>query len=85
VAKAKITKKTNKTARSSSRKASQAKVLHNTSGLILTGSVFLFAAVCVILFANMQNDDALKLLFVGFGSALLVFGGALLGSAAKSK
>lgn len=50
---------------------------------IFAGSGILFAAACVILLGNIQEYENIKLLLVGFGSALLVLGGVILGLAIK--
>ena len=50
---------------------------------IFAGTGILFAAACVILLANMQDYENIKLLLIGFGAALLVFGGVIIGLAIK--
>lgn len=49
----------------------------------LSGSAILFGGAAVILLGLMQSADNLQLLLVGFGAALLVLGGALLGMATR--
>lgn len=49
----------------------------------LSGSAMLFGGASVILLGLMQSTDNLQLLLVGFGAALLVLGGALLGMATR--
>ncbi len=58
----------------------------NQSGsMILSAAAILFAGALIILLGNLQSLSNLKLLMVGFGAALLVFSGALLGIASANK
>lgn len=59
------------------------KSVDTTSSSIASASGILFAGVSVIICGMVQDQDNIKLLLIGFGAAMLVFGGALLGSAAK--
>lgn len=47
------------------------------------GAAVLFAGVAVVALGNIQDRDNIKLLLIGFGAALLVLGGVLLGVAIK--
>ena len=60
------------------------KIVNSDSAFIISAAAVLFAGVCIILLGNIQGVTNLKLLMVGFGAALLVMGGALLGNAAKT-
>lgn len=50
---------------------------------VTAGSAVLFAGVAVVTLGNIQGRDNIKLLLIGFGAALLVLGGVLLGLAIK--
>lgn len=54
------------------------------NGSIYAASAILFAGACIVLLGAIQDFDNLTLLMVGFGSALLVVGGSLLGVATKT-
>ena len=53
------------------------------SGRITAGAATLWAGSAVILIGTLQNNDDIKLLLVGFGAALLVLGGVLVGMSTK--
>ncbi len=67
-AKAKITKK---------------KKTDNSEGSTVAGLAILVAGLVIIGIAVMQKYESLQLVLIGFGSALLVVSGVLLGSSAK--
>lgn len=52
------------------------------SSLVAATSI-LFAGTAVILVGNIQYQDNIKLLLIGFGAAMLVFAGVLFGMATK--
>lgn len=54
------------------------------SATLLSATAILFAGTSVVLIGMIQDADNITLLMVGFGAALLVIGGALLGSAART-
>ena len=54
------------------------------SASLLSATAILFAGTAVVLLGMIQHADHITLLMVGFGAALLVIGGALLGSAART-
>ena len=60
------------------------KIINSDIPSIVSASAVLFAGACIILIGNIQGVDNLNLLMVGFGTALLVIGGVLLGNAAKT-
>lgn len=59
------------------------KTVDTTSSSVAAASGILFAGAAVVILGIIQGQDNIKLLLVGFGAAMLVFGGALLGNAAK--
>ncbi|MCA9344907.1 hypothetical protein KC946_03660 [Candidatus Saccharibacteria bacterium] len=75
---AKTKKKVSKTKKSPAKRKSL-----DDGAAIFAGSGILFAGACVILLGNIQEYENIKLLLVGFGSALLVLGGVILGLAIK--
>jgi hypothetical protein len=64
-------------------KATKKKKLDNSEGSTIAGLAILIAGIIIIGIAVMQKYEALKLVLIGFGSALLVVSGVLLGSSAK--
>ncbi len=56
---------------------------NNDNGKISAGAATLFAATAVILVGNLQNQENLQLLLVGFGTCLLVLGAVILALATK--
>ena len=59
------------------------KTVSNEVSPTTAGAAVLFAGVAVVTLGNIQNRDNIKLLLIGFGAALLVLGGVLLGAAIK--
>lgn len=72
------TKSKSKTTKKAVRKNSS-----QDSNVITAASGILFAGVAVAIMGNLQDNDDIKLLLIGFGAALLVVGGVLLSCAAK--
>jgi len=64
-------------------KTSKKKTADNSEGSTIAGLAILLAGITIIGIAVMQQYEALKLVLIGFGSALLVVSGVLLGSSAK--
>lgn len=64
-------------------KATKKKNVDNSEGSTIAGLAILIAGIIIIGIAVMQKYEALKLVLIGFGSALLVVSGVLLGSSAK--
>jgi hypothetical protein len=64
-------------------KTSKKKTVDNSEGSTIAGLAILLAGITIIGIAVMQKYEALKLVLIGFGSALLVVSGVLLGSSAK--
>lgn len=64
-------------------KVSKKKTVDNSEGSTIAGLAILIAGIAIIGIAVMQKYEALKLVLIGFGSALLVVSGVLLGSSAK--
>ena len=64
-------------------KVTKKKSVDNTEGSTIAGLAILIAGIAIIGIAVMQKYEALKLVLIGFGSALLVVSGVLLGSSAK--
>jgi hypothetical protein len=64
-------------------KTSKKKAVDNSEGSTIAGLAILLAGITIIGIAVMQKYEALKLVLIGFGSALLVVSGVLLGSSAK--
>ena len=58
--------------------------INTGSASLLSATAILFAGTAVVLLGMIQDADHITLLMVGFGAALLVIGGALLGSAART-
>ena len=56
-------------------------VLSDDTSKILAATALLFSGSCVILIGNIQSDESLQLLIIGFGAAMLVFGSVILGMA----
>jgi hypothetical protein len=86
-----ITKKTegtNDMAKKTTTKKTTKKVASSVSGsgtaTLLSATAILFAGTSVVLIGMIQDADHITLLMVGFGAALLVIGGALLGTAART-
>ncbi len=52
-------------------------------GIIFAATGILFAGACVILLGNLQEYENIQLLLIGFGAALLVLGGVVLGLAIR--
>jgi hypothetical protein len=75
MAKAKTTKKS---------QSSKKSIVPADSRSLLSASAILFAGTCIVLLGAIQNLARLQLVLVGFGAALLVVGGALLGMATKT-
>lgn len=75
MAKSKTTKKTNKTKRT---------IVSSDNGSLFSASAILFAGACTVLLGAIQDVDSIKLLMVGFGSALLVVGGSLISVATRT-
>ena len=59
-------------------------ISHSDNGSLFSASAILFAGACIVLLGAMQDMDSLKLIMVGFGAALLVVGGSLVGVATKT-
>jgi hypothetical protein len=78
------TKSKAKSATKSTRSRVSRRIIPAENRNILAGAAFLFAASVVIYFGTIIYDEDLKLLMVGFGSAMLLFGGALLSAAIKT-
>ena len=70
-------------AKSKTAKKVTKKTVDTTSSSVAAASGILFAGAAVVILGIIQGQDNIKLLLVGFGAAMLVFGGALLGNAAK--
>ena len=64
-------------------KVTKKKSVDNSEGSTIAGLAILIAGIAIIGIAVMQKYEALKLVLIGFGSALLVVSGVLLGSSAK--
>ena len=64
-------------------KAKKNKKIDNSEGSTVAGLAILAAGLAIIGIAVMQKYESLQLLLIGFGSALLVVSGVLLGSSAK--
>jgi hypothetical protein len=76
--KAKTTKKT--VSKKTSRKG-----LPQESGNLAAATAALFGGGAVALIGTLQRNDDIKLLLVGFGAALLVLGGVLVGMSTKPR
>ncbi|MDQ5886048.1 MAG: hypothetical protein QG628_445 [Patescibacteria group bacterium] len=76
-----MAKTTSKVKKSSKTKKSSR---YSDNGSIYSAAAILFAGACIVLLGAIQDFDNLTLLMVGFGSALLVVGGSLLGVATKA-
>lgn len=60
----------------------------NTSqetGNLTAAAASLFGGAVVVLIGTLQRNDDIKLLLVGFGAALLVLGGVLVGMSTKPR
>lgn len=57
------------------------KMMVDDSSKIMAATALLFSGSCVILIGNIQYDEGLQLLIVGFGAAMLVFGSAIIAMA----
>lgn len=68
------------------KKASRVKKSIKTSdnGSLFSASAILFAGAAIVFIGALQDFYNLKLVMVGFGSALLVVGGSLISVAAKT-
>ena len=64
-------------------KAKKNKKIDNSEGSTVAGLAILAAGLAIIGIAVMQKYESLQLVLIGFGSALLVVSGVLLGSSAK--
>lgn len=53
------------------------------SQALLSGTAVLFAGAATTSLGWIQDRENIQLLLVGFGAALLIFGGAMLGTAIK--
>jgi hypothetical protein len=65
------------------KKAKTTKKSNSEVSPITAGAAVLFAGAAVTILGIIQNQDNVKLLLVGLGSALLVLGGVILGLAIK--
>ena len=77
-----IKKELSKMAKSKA-KTTKNKKIDNSEGSTVSGLAILVAGLVIIGIAVMQKYESLQLVLIGFGSALLVVSGVLLGSAAK--
>jgi hypothetical protein len=66
------------------KKAKTTKKSNNDISPVTAGAAVLFAGAAVTVLGLIQNQDNVKLLLVGFGSALLVLGGVILGLCIKA-
>ena len=64
-------------------KVTKKKSVDNSEGTTVAGLAILITGIAIIGIAVMQKYESLKLVLIGFGSALLVVSGVLLGSSAK--
>lgn len=64
-------------------KTTKNKKTDNSEGSTVSGLAILVAGLIIIGIAVMQKYESLQLVLIGFGSALLVVSGVLLGSSAK--
>lgn len=69
---------TKKTTKKTTRKSTSGEV-----SPVMSAAAILFAGSAVILLGIIQTRDNIELLLVGFGAALLVLGGVLLGIATR--
>lgn len=76
--KAKTTKRTTK-----STKTVKKQNANNEVANLAAATATLFGGGAVILIGILQSNDDIKLLLVGFGAALLVLGGVLVGMSTK--
>lgn len=65
------------------KKAKTTKKSNGDISPVTAGSAVLFAGAAVVVLGLIQERDNIKLLLVGFGSALLVLGGVILGLCIK--
>jgi len=72
-------------AKTKSTKKMAKKVSISDNGSLFSASAILFAGACIVLLGALQDYNNLKLVMVGFGSALLVVGGSLVSVATKNK
>ena len=74
-----------KTIKKSSKNTNTKKTVKmSDNGSLFFASAVLFAGTCIVLLGAIQDYNNLKLVMVGFGSALLVVGGSLVGVATKT-
>ena len=66
------------------KKAKTTKKSNSDVSPVTAGAAVLFAGAAVTVLGLIQNQDNVKLLLVGFGSALLVLGGVILGLCIKA-
>ena len=64
-------------------KTRKKKSYDHSEGSTIAGLAILLTGIIVIGIAVMQKYESLKLVLIGFGSALLVVSGVLLGSSTK--
>lgn len=76
-------KTTAKSKAKATKKVSRKISVSSDTNSVAAASAILFAGAAVVLLGNIQGQDNIKLLLIGFGAALLVFGGVLLGAATK--
>ncbi|MCA9329293.1 hypothetical protein KDA11_01490 [Candidatus Saccharibacteria bacterium] len=72
-----------KKAKTSKRNIKLRNSITSDTGNISASAASLFGGSAVVLIGILQQNDNLKLLIIGFGSALLVLGGVLAGLATK--
>ena len=78
--KAKTTKRTTKSVKTVKKQSVNSEVAN-----LAAATATLFGGAAVILIGILQNNDDIKLLLVGFGAALLVLGGILVGMSTKPR
>ncbi len=71
IAKTRVTKKS----------TANKRTISDDGSKIMAATALLFSGSCVILIGNIQYDESLQLLIIGFGAAMLVFGSAILAMA----
>lgn len=74
-----------KTTKRTTAKKSLRKVIPQDAGNLSAAAATLFGGAAVVLIGTLQRNDDIKLLLVGFGAALLVLGGVLVGMSTKPR
>ena len=80
---AKKTKASPKNTKRSTRQPTKTRTSTINTQPTVSGAAIVFAGAAVVSLGWIQDRDNIKLLLVGFGAALLVFGGAILAAALK--